>query len=351
MRIRFHEQSLIVLWVAILLVQEIRAELFCDLFDICPSTTTTVSIALSTSAHIPSSATSAAQLPSPSQTVSSQSSLTSISATSSLIISSTNTKISTIASSSRSNQTPTSIITTTATTPAASTKSSSTATEGSSLSGTITTTASPTQSLSKEPKEDNNIGVIVGSVCGFLAIIGAGFAYAFFSKTRRNNRKKRVYSSDIGDYGEHDPFNNTRLSPMAVTDDAWMDSTYNNNNNNNNSNNNSTMIPPSPQPPMAAIPKQHDMYYNNTTYIDPYYNGQQHAYYEPNAITMGYQPQFQQYDPYLIQHPPMTTMHSSIMPATTNSTVYSAPHTYDVEEGKKKTTSSHTTNNNITTAM
>ncbi|KAI9485737.1 MAG: hypothetical protein EXX96DRAFT_546286 [Benjaminiella poitrasii] len=329
MRIKILDLSLIMLFITISLVQETKAEIFCDLFNICSSTTSSAPGASSIGSN-PSSAVSPSQPPSSSLPSSVQSSAAPTSAVPTSAASSITNKVS-VTSASRPSQTST----------AASTTNSHLTTTATSSRSNTSSTASPTQSSSETDgdREGNNIGVIVGSVCGFVAVIGAGFAYAFFSKTRRNNRKKRLYSEN-GDYDEPDPFNSTRLSPMTATagiedvnqhnTNGWMDPTYTNTNN-------AIMSPP----PMAAIPKQ-DMYYN-TGYADPYYNGQQAAYYD-----MGYQPQFQQYDPYLAQQqqqqqqqqplppPPIVPMHSPVMPATTNSTVYSAPHTYDDEEKNRQ---------------
>lgn len=249
--------------------------------------------------------------------------------------------------------------------------------------------ATPSASASETPKSEessggSNVGVIVGSVCGFVAIIGAGFAYAFFSKTRRNNRRnKRLYSENGDPYEHHssyqpDPFNNTRPSPaMAASAIAAADDIHKHNNNSNHGQwemadqqpygyNNAMM---SPQPPMATVAKQHDPYYNSPQMgygADPnnYYNGQ--AYYDPNA---GYQQQQQQhYDPHYDQHyaepqydpyqqqqqhaspvmnanvmaplpampqqtvPPSTPTTATVV--TTNSNVYQTPHSYPEDNQK-----------------
>lgn len=260
-------------------------------------------------------------------------------------------------------------------------------------------TTSPSASASATPKQEestggSNIGVIVGSVCGFVAIIGAGFAYAFFSKTRRNNRRNKRLYSDNGDLYDHhnsyqtDQYNNTRPSPaMAASAIAAADDIHKHNNNNNGQwemaeqqpyGYNNTMM--SPQPPMATVAKQHDPYYNspqmgyaaapNMTSSN-YYNGQ--AYYDPNA---GYQQQQQQhydqhydqhyaepqYDPYSVQqqqqhqspvmnanmaplptlsHQNATSASSTVVGsaapppiATTNSNVYQTPHSYPEDNQK-----------------
>jgi len=228
----------------------------------------------------------------------------------------------------------------------------------------------------------------VGSVCGFVAIIGAGFAYAFFSKTRRNNRRnKRLYSENGDPYDHHnsyqpDPFNNTRPSPaMAASAIAAADDIHKHNNNHGQwgmaeqqpyGYNNAMM---SPQPPMATVAKQHDPYYSSQQMgygVDPntYYNGQ--AYYDPNA---GYQQQHYdphydqhyaepQYDPYQQQQQhsspalnantmaPLPTMPQQSVPttpttatavATTNSNVYQTPHSYP--EDNQKTSAPTTAHN------
>ncbi|GAA5806123.1 hypothetical protein HPULCUR_011652 [Helicostylum pulchrum] len=232
---------------------------------------------------------------------------------------------------------------------------------------TATPTATATPSATATPKSDDdkggsNIGVIVGSVCGFVAIIGAGFAYAFFSKTRRNNRDKRLYSETGDSYPDNtyqpDHFN-ARPSP-AITASAvaaadqihsghqWDNQHYNYGN-------------AAPQPPMATVTKQHDPYYstapvsqmgystsdtyysngtNQQQYYDPnvaagaYYDPQQH-HYDPNYIDSQKQQQDlytqQQHDPYLQTHQSPALNQATVAP--TNN-VYSAPHSYSNEEHK-----------------
>jgi hypothetical protein len=63
-------------------------------------------------------------------------------------------------------------------------------------SATPTNTTAPSES---DSGSSNSKPIIIGSICGFVAIIAAGFGYAFLSKTRRNNRKKRVFGADDDD--------------------------------------------------------------------------------------------------------------------------------------------------------
>ncbi|KAG2236999.1 hypothetical protein INT48_001766 [Thamnidium elegans] len=220
------------------------------------------------------------------------------------------------------------------------------------------TTLSDTSSIDNDKDGGSNIGVIVGSVCGFVAIIGAGFAYAFFSKTRRNNRDKRLYTETGNSYPDNsyqpDHFN-ARPSPaiaasaVAAADQIhsghqWDNQPYNYGNG-------------APQPPMATVTKQHDAYYstapvsqmgystsdtyysnNNQQYYDPnagaYYDPQQH-HYDPNYIDSQkqqqhdlYTQQQQQHDPYLQKHQSPVLNQATIVP--TNN-VYSAPHSYSNE--------------------
>lgn len=65
-----------------------------------------------------------------------------------------------------------------------------------SMSATPSSTAA---SSSDDSSSSNSKPIIIGSICGFVAIIAAGFGYAFLSKTRRNNRKKRVFGADEDD--------------------------------------------------------------------------------------------------------------------------------------------------------
>ncbi|RUS23761.1 hypothetical protein BC938DRAFT_474661 [Jimgerdemannia flammicorona] len=62
--------------------------------------------------------------------------------------------------------------------------------------GTATNSVSPTASEPAASSAPQQTGVIIGSVCGFVAILAAGFGYAFLSKTRKNRRKDRVFGDD-----------------------------------------------------------------------------------------------------------------------------------------------------------
>ncbi|RUS13196.1 hypothetical protein BC937DRAFT_95688 [Endogone sp. FLAS-F59071] len=64
------------------------------------------------------------------------------------------------------------------------------------LTMTLATTGGPTSNSTAAPTSSaaaQNTPVIIGSVCGFVAILAAGFGYAFLSKTRKNRRKERVF--------------------------------------------------------------------------------------------------------------------------------------------------------------
>jgi hypothetical protein len=67
----------------------------------------------------------------------------------------------------------------------------------SSISSALPTNTTDTSS--SDSTSSNSKPIIIGSACGFVAIIAAGFGYAFLSKTRRNNRKKRVFGADEDD--------------------------------------------------------------------------------------------------------------------------------------------------------
>lgn len=377
--------NLIILLVALLLVQDIKAQLFCEFWNTCTSTTVAPG-ASSTGVPSVSSVSSTAPMPSVS------SSAPPVETSSSIVPSS-----SSIIPSSSSSKPP---VTSSSATPSSSAPPM-TSTTASSTSSTVSTT-SPSASASATPKEEetsggSNIGVIVGSVCGFVAIIGAGFAYAFFSKTRRNNRRNKRLYSDNGELYDHhnsyqpDQFNNARPSPaLAASAIAAADDIHHNSNNHGQwemaqqqpYGYNNTMM--SPQPPMAAVAKQHDPYYNSPQMgyaVDPnmasnnYYNGQ--AYYDPNA---GYQQQQQQhydqhyaepqYDPYAVQQQqhqsPVMHANMASLPAlpqqnamsasstvvgsaaaapivTTKSNVYQTPHSYP--EDNQKTSAPTNTNN------
>ncbi|KAK4516554.1 cholesterol esterase [Mucor velutinosus] len=364
---------LIILLVALLFVQEIKAQFLCEVFNTCTSTSA-------------APGASSTKEPSPSATSSAPASSSSalLPSSSSVVPSSSSIK------PSSSSKPP---VTSSASPTSSSVAPSSTSSEISSVASTSMSSTTPSASASETPTSDespggSNVGVIVGSVCGFVAIIGAGFAYAFFSKTRRNNRRNKRLYSENGDPYEHpnsyqpDPFNNTRPSPaMAASAIAAADDIHKHNNNHGQwemaeqqpyGYNNAMM---SPQPPMATVAKQHDPYYNSPQMgygVDPnnYYNGQ--AYYDPNA---GYQQQQHydshydqhyaepQYDPYQQQQQhassvmntnvmaPLPTMpQQTVAPTsntatvvTTNSNVYQTPHSYP--EDNQKTSAPTTAHN------
>ncbi|CEP15442.1 hypothetical protein [Parasitella parasitica] len=324
---------LIVLFVALLLVQDIRAQFLCNVFDTCTSSTaepgasTTNVPSTSSNASTPSTSSSAPPIRSSSSTLPSLTS--SIQPSSSVALPS---------SSSSSSPTPSSV------TPSKTSKTSSTSSE--SKSSTLPSESSSTTSSDEEKPASsggNNVGVIVGSVCGFVAIIGAGFAYAFFSKTRRNNRRnKRLDSenSDLYNNSYHpDSYNNTRPSPaLAASAVAAADGIHSNNNRGQwdmaeqqYNYNNTTM-------PMAAATTQ-DSYYTSPQMG---YTVDSGNYYGQDYYNSGYQQPH--YDAYAIQQQ-SPVMNASMAPlpnlpqqnlssapiATTNSNVYQTPHSYPEE--------------------
>ncbi|KAI8996913.1 hypothetical protein BDB01DRAFT_768974 [Pilobolus umbonatus] len=208
-------------------------------------------------------------------------------------------------------------------------------------SNTGTTLPTETAESAKKSTESSgsNTGVIIGSVCAFVAIIGAGFAYAFFSKTRRNSRG-RLYENqpadfDSGNVYKREPFSRAtptpgeHISPVMANKQPWDVEQQQYNYGYNNTNN--TMVS---SPPIAAIPTHDTSYYNSPpamTYgADPnagYYNQPQPGYYQP---AYGYeQPQ---YDPY--SQPNM--VQNTAVPANN----YSAPYAYsnDVSPNPPPTT-------------
>ncbi|KAG2180864.1 hypothetical protein INT43_008443 [Umbelopsis isabellina] len=91
-------------------------------------------------------------------------------------------------------------------------------------SASASATATSTAASSSDDSSSNSKPIIIGSICGFVAIIAAGFGYAFLSKTRRNNRKKRVFGADEDDGMDPSipapsPFqrHNETLAPAAAT--------------------------------------------------------------------------------------------------------------------------------------
>lgn len=176
----------------------------------------------------------------------------------------------------------------------------------------------------------------MGGVCGFVALIAAGFAYAFFSKTKRNKRKQYENQDIFNDAAyQSDPFNKSRPSPAMgaalVQDNSSPQMQHNTQWDQHNYNNYGYTM--SPQPPAAAM--MNDAYYAAPpmNYSDPYYN-QQQPYYD-----MGYQ---QHQQPIYDQHYQTTGMVATLPPQTpamtqntmaaapiTSSNVYSAPHAYD----------------------
>lgn len=67
-----------------------------------------------------------------------------------------------------------------------------------SLSSTMPTNTATTEVEIPEPYHSKNtIPIVIGSVAGFVVLLVIGFAYAFFSRTRKNI-KKRLYSESDG---------------------------------------------------------------------------------------------------------------------------------------------------------
>ncbi|KAI8082586.1 uncharacterized protein B0P05DRAFT_537601, partial [Gilbertella persicaria] len=201
------------------------------------------------------------------------------------------------------------------------------------------TSAAPSQTSETQNSSstNKNTGAIIGAVCGVAALLGAGFAYAFFSKTKRRRERQERLNSNSGDpfdsgyNNQADNYNNNgRPSPALAANNIHqnqyeMTEPYQNNN------------MPSPQPPIAAtvMHAHHDPYYASpqmsyaTNPSTNYYN---QPYYDTG---MGYQ---QHYDPYVASAPPVMPFQGNTMaydgsnkvamqPAT-NPPVYSAPHTY-----------------------
>ncbi|KAI8637076.1 hypothetical protein BD408DRAFT_425157 [Parasitella parasitica] len=332
--------NLIILLVALLLVQDIRAQFLCNVFDTCTSSTgepgasSTNLPSASSNASTPSTSSSAPPILSSSSAVPSSSSSILPSSSAALPVS----------SSSSSSPTPSSVT---------SSKTSKTSSTSSGSKSSTLPSESPTTTPSDEgdlpPPGNNNIGAIVGSVCGFVAIIGAGFAYAFFSKTRRNKRRNKRLDSENGDLYNNsyhpDPYNNTRPSPaLAASAVAAADGIHSNNNHGQwdmaeqQYNYNSTTMP------MAAVTTQ-DSYYSSpqmgyAAESGNYYHGQEY-------YNTGYQQQQHydpQYDAYAVQQqspvmnanmaplPNLPQQNVSSTPiATTNSNVYQTPHSYPEE--------------------
>ncbi|KAI8877688.1 hypothetical protein K501DRAFT_288266, partial [Backusella circina FSU 941] len=183
--------------------------------------------------------------------------------------------------------------------------------------------SSPSASAAPDSSSDsgtNKTGVIIGSVCAFVAIIGAGFAYAFFSKTRRQNRRNQDYQQQHDMYNEtpySDPFV-ARPSPgitpavaMNTTESLHYQPNYQNQQwemeqQQQYYNNQTAMF--SPVPSNAASPYAPPVNYP-VQMNDPFNN-----YYDPNAAYS------QPYENYAAQ-PPMASH-------VTNPTVYSSPHSY-----------------------
>lgn len=199
-------------------------------------------------------------------------------------------------------------------------------------------------------------------MCGFIAIIGAGFAYAFFSKTRKNNRNKRLYSETGDSYNngstyQPDPFaQNARPSPALAASAAVAADNIHGHNNQWDHQQNYNYGNIAPQTPMTSVAKQHDPYYStgptqmgyaNDPNMNGYYNNNyQQQYYDPNAAYYEQQhydqnyvdSQKQQYDAYAApQHQSPVLNHNATnlapnhAPTTAASNVYSSPHSYPDE--------------------
>jgi hypothetical protein len=76
-------------------------------------------------------------------------------------------------------------------------------------------TTSPVAPAESQPSSSTpSTGVIIGSVCAFLAILIAGGVYAFFWKTRRpsNRQMARLYGGEQGDMQDDDDASSKMLS-------------------------------------------------------------------------------------------------------------------------------------------
>lgn len=333
----------LLLSVLILLCVQGNTAFFCEIFNTCSKTTNTSEPVLSATPIASQNSTSIAS-PTIASTVASTVAPT-VAPTTVIPPSSTQTaNVSSVASSAIpspvSSATPTTTLIPSSTPPSLpSSTFVPTTTSQSTTSTYVTPSAIPTQSADSG---SSNTGVIVGSVCGFVAIIGAGFAYAFFSKTRRNDRDKRLYSQSDDNYGNY-PHQDlySRPSPaLAASAAAAADNIHGHTQWDNN-----TSYNYAPQAPMAAVAK-HDPYYSTAPVSqmgypasDPYYNTGQQQYYDPNGAYYGqqqhYDPQYvdsqkQQYEPYAQQHRSPVLVNTST-PVTTSSNVYSVPHSYSNE--------------------
>lgn len=143
----------------------------------------------------------------------------------------------------------------------------------SSTGASMAPTGSPTSSSSSGG--GSSTALIVGSVCGFVAILAAGFGYAFFSKVRRNRRKDRVFGDeDDGPMPPPPPF----VAGRPVGDDSlspgW-ESDY-------------KQRAPSPMltrpsPPAATRQLQEQEYYNQYGGYEHTGGYEQHAGYEQHV--------------------------------------------------------------------
>ncbi|KAI8394198.1 uncharacterized protein BYT42DRAFT_553684 [Radiomyces spectabilis] len=219
-----------------------------------------------------------------------------------------------------------------------------------SSSSSATPSAQPTDANSNDKGGNNNTGVIVGSVCAFVAVLGAGFGYAFFSKVRRNNRKKRLFTDQpSNDFPSQNPYASTvdyenRPSPaMTAAAIAAADSIHASKHQgweheqpppppmaqygNYGHGYMSPQMPPATRdayysPPMPAQALSPTMNYPDAAISGAYYAAPQgYPYYDPSYVHYG--------DPYAT-HPNM--LHTPSIPAVPADPIYSAPNAYDEPE-------------------
>ncbi|KAI9010878.1 hypothetical protein CLU79DRAFT_772399 [Phycomyces nitens] len=199
-------------------------------------------------------------------------------------------------------------------------------TQSSSASLSASSSASPTTAAQKDSGDSgsNKTAIIAGTVCAIVSVIFAGIGYAFFVKTRRNNREARLYAKD-------NTSDTDRLAahPNVLPHSAYMaqDNGYGTHEGYSNQYDvgDTRYVPQSPMVGMQPNSQQWDGYaqsaaYNNT----PQYPQSAH-YYDP-AYAQDYNSPGQYTDPNQYQS------YVSPVPVVAATNGYSRPHAYEDQD-------------------
>lgn len=169
---------------------------------------------------------------------------------------------------------------------------------------------------------NNHTPIIIGSICGAVALLLIAFGCICFTRNRRNkNKRLSSENGDMYEYDHYDVLNNSTGGAAGGVATQWTatpEQHYNYN----------TSTP--------QLNNVQDPYYTTATtpqmgYVDPNYYNQPYAGYPQN-----YEPQYQQYNSPQPAYVDQVYPHNADQSYSTiaNSNVYSPPNTYDHDAKK-----------------